>query len=117
MHQTAPVTAGPIPATPDANHEDNFETWLPGCQLIHILNVTSAPDLTAVNQVLACMLEDQQSVAAWRVIRNGTVFDQKISLQGISQSRARSVRERLSKLDKVLRISLEHQFRRIQPAR
>jgi len=112
MHQTlAPTT------TPAVDHEDNFETWLPGCQLIHILNVTSTPDLNAVNQVLACMLEEQQAVAAWRVTRNGTVFDQKISLQGISQSRARLVRERLSKLDQVLRISLEHQFRRIQTVR
>ncbi len=107
-----------IPAVDTArDHEDNFETWLPGCRLVHILNVTSAPDLSAVNQVLACMEEDQQAVSAWRVIRNGEVFDQKISLQGISQSRARSVRERLAKLDQVLRISLEHQFKRIQAGR
>jgi hypothetical protein len=110
MHQTPP-------ATPVVDHEGNFETWLPGCELIHILNVTSTPDLAAVNQVLACMEEEQQSVAALRVIRNGAVFDQKISLQGISQSHARLVRERLSKLDHVLRISLEHQFRRIQVTR
>jgi hypothetical protein len=104
--------------SPSAIHnEDDFEIWLTGCRLIHIFNVTCAPDLKTVNQVLDCIEEDQQSVAVWRVTRSNGVFEQKICLEGISQSRARSVRERLAKLDKVLRISLEHQFQRIQAAR
>lgn len=97
--------------------EDNFETWLPGCELVHTLNVTSQPDLRAVNQVLACIEAEQDAVSTWRVVRQGDVFDQKISLQGISQSRARSIRERLAKLEGVVRISLEHQFRRIATGR
>jgi hypothetical protein len=93
--------------------EDPAELVLPGCELVHTLNVTSQPDLQAVNQVLSCIEAEQDAVATWRVTRQGDVFDQKISLQGISQKRARSLRERLSKLDAVLRTSLEHQFRRV----
>jgi hypothetical protein len=98
-------------------NDDALELVLPGCELVHTLNVTSQPDLQAVNQVLACIESEQDAVATWRVTRSGDVFDQKISLQGISQKRARSLRERIARLEAVLRISLEHQFRRIAPAR
>jgi len=115
--QSNTLTQDQDAASGAVSHEDNFETWLPGCELIHTLNVTSQPDLRAVNQVLACIEAEQDAVSTWRVIRQGEVFDQKISLHGISQSRARTLREKLAKLEGVVRISLEHQFRRLATAR
>jgi len=103
------------PASP--RFEGSFEDWLSGLELIHILHISSAPDLDAVAAVLSCIKEDQDAVDGWLIVRRGAVLNQRITLRGISEGRVRSLRERLAQLDKGLRIRLEHQCRRwIRPA-
>jgi hypothetical protein len=108
-------TSCPSSSTGAGGTEDDFEHCLPGFQLTHILNVVSGPDLDIVDQILDCIKEEQASVSDWTIVRRGDLLDQRISLQGTSELRVRTVREQLLRLDKGLRIRLEHQFNRQQP--
>ncbi|MFP3563238.1 hypothetical protein [Paraburkholderia sp. SIMBA_030] len=109
MHHATPC---PSSSTGTSGTEDDFENCLPGFRLTHILNVVSGPDLDIVDQILDCIKDEQASVSNWTIVRRGDLLDQRISLQGTSEQRVRSVREQLLRLDKGLRIRLEHQFNR-----
>ena len=95
--------------------EDSFVEWLPGLELTHILHISSAPDLDAVSSVLSCVKEVQDAVDGWSIARRGAVLDQRISLRGIDEGRARLLREQLAQLDRGLSVRLEHQCNRPKP--
>jgi len=76
--------------------EGNFEDWLSGTELTHILHISSAPDSDAVASVLSCINDDQDAVDAWSIARRGAVHNQRITLRGISEGQVRSLRERHS---------------------
>ncbi|WP_158937009.1 hypothetical protein [Burkholderia sp. S171] len=96
----------------EGSFESSFEEWLPGLELTHTLHVTSSPDLDAVTSVLGCIKDDQDAIESWTITRRGTVLDQRITLRGISEGEVRLLRERLTQLDKKLKVRLEHQCNR-----
>jgi hypothetical protein len=99
-----------VSARPADDHVQNRSFYLPGFQLTHIIHLVSVVSMDVVSRMVALLKDQQASVSNFVVLRSGNILDQKIVLDGIGERQAKLPRERLSILDGVLRIRLEHRF-------
>jgi hypothetical protein len=86
----------------------------PGSQLSHVLHVVTEPNVAAVSSVIECLESEPSSpidIQSFHVRRLPGAFDQRICVQGIDETHARHIRERLEQLQAVERVRLEHQVR------
>ena len=93
---------------------NDIGTLFPGSQLSHVLHVVTEPNVAAVSSVIECLESDQSSpldIESFHVRRLPSAFDQRICVQGIDETHARQIRERLARLSAVARVRLEHQVR------
>ncbi|WGS54089.1 hypothetical protein LFL96_23945 [Paraburkholderia sp. D15] len=97
-------------SSPALKPEDNWSHCLPGFRLTHTLHLVSDVNLDVVSRAAAHLKEQHAPVHHWAVVKRGTVLEQRIDLDDISEQQARVLREHLLTLKDVLRVRLEHRF-------
>lgn len=98
----------------DTAHPTDIATLFPGAHLSHVLHVITEPSVAAVTSVIECLESIEPSaleIQSFHVRRSPSAFDQRICVEGIDESHARDIRERLARLSTVSRVRLEHQVK------
>jgi len=83
-----------------------------GDRLLHVFYIASTPDAATIDGIRDRLRALGAPVDTRRAVRSGDQLDQVVQIHGVSQTRARKLREDLQQQANVLRVRLEHVYLR-----
>jgi len=104
-------SVSPFPAPAYATSSDS-EFPPAGDRLLHVFYIASTPDSATIDGIRERLRALGAPVTTRRAVRSGDQLDQIVQIHGVSQTRARKLREDLQQQANVLRVRLEHVYLR-----
>jgi len=103
-----------LSASPSPAFTSSADSEFPpaGDRLLHVFYIASTQDPATIDGIRERLRAVGAPVATQRAVRSGGQLDQIVQIHGVSQTRARKLREDLKQQANVLRVRLEHVYLR-----